>query len=99
MRARRRAIAAGLLTFLTVGAFAACTLNPQPLPPSDERAAAEDPPGGGFGASDSGSPAPNADSDAAPGTKDASADAPTDAAIDAPADAPSDGPTDGPTSG
>ncbi len=51
MRVRRLPLLAALAT---VSAFAACTLNPQPLPPLDPPESENAAPGGGFGPADGG---------------------------------------------
>lgn len=98
MRARRRLFLAAAL--LAVLAFAACTLNPQPLPPGDDdraNAAEADDAGSGFGGgADSGRiedpQGPDAGGNPPPVNDDAGVDADAgDAATDAPTDAPDGG--------
>ncbi len=87
---RRRTYLLGALAVVTAGV--ACTLNPQPLPPIEEGAAA---PGGGFATKDSGSrqdDEPGAVDDAGMG---ADANAPPDGELDGGADADAGDPDGG----
>jgi hypothetical protein len=86
-----------LVTFAAVATAAACTLNPQPLPPGDdERNAGDDVPGIGFGGADAGAssetqspPSPD-DAAAADGGK-TDGDGSADGSLDGGNDAATDG--------
>lgn len=87
-----------LATLAAVATAAACTLNPQPLPPGDEdRNAADDgPSGGGFGALDAGATSDETQQPPAPndaGNKD------TDGSIDGAADGSTEGGDAAPSDG
>ncbi len=85
-----------LVTLAAVATAAACTLNPQPLPPGDdERNAGDDVPGIGFGGADAGASSetqdPSTPADAAADGAKIDGDGSIDGSLDGGHDAATDG--------